>query len=148
MDRRILLFVSVLIVLSIAGCRTTARSIRTDSASVPDGTYEVYEYRGERPQSYAVLFDIQDGRPVVMYHNYLTKSIGQDSPGEYIERFNYRIKGYKTYEIADPDSTVRAYLVISNFEYHSIVRTNNGEKIVVRVGPPFHGPVLDRGRRD
>jgi hypothetical protein len=145
MNKRIILLMAVLVVL--VGCQTYSPTVTTDAASIPDQTYDVTEYRGTKPLSYAVLFDIpDDGMPVAMYHTALTKRIGLDSPGQYVNYFQTRIKAYKTLKISDREGTVRAYLMMYSFLYYEINERPVGEKILVRIGRPA-GPVLQPGNR-
>jgi hypothetical protein len=145
MAKRISIVMGVLTLIFAVGCQPSQRLAVTDPDSIPDQIYNIATYRGKKPLSYAVLFDIpDDGMPVVMFHSYRVKQVGADSPGTYIEYFQTRLKGYRTLEVKDRDGRVRGYLMMSNFIYYEIYEQPVGERIVVRLGrQPV--PVLDAG---
>jgi len=145
--KRLLLFATLMIPLTVTACQTWAPTERIEVASIPDQTYDVTAYRGNKPLSYAVLFaKLDQGIPVIMYHTMFVKRIGQDSPGQWIERFNERTRGHKTLAISDKAGDVRGYLMISNFLYYEIYERPAGERIVVQIGRPGLDPVLEPGR--
>lgn len=133
----------LLISLSLVGCQTWSPTAAIDPAAIPDQTYDVTFYKGTKPLSYAALFAIpDDGTPVVMSHTAFVKRIGLDSPGEYINLFETKVKGYKTLEIRDRQGNLRAYLLLYNFLYYEIDERPVGERIVVFIEPPHLFPVL------
>jgi hypothetical protein len=138
MIRRILLFVSLLFPVTLMTCQTWSPTKTTDAASIPDQTYDITVYKDIwTPYSYAVLLAIpDDGTPVVMYHTMYVKRVGLASPGEYINRFETRVKGYKTLEIHDREGNLRGYLLIYNFLYYQIGERSAEEKIVLYIGRP------------
>jgi hypothetical protein len=142
---RFLLLIAILMIPSILpGCQTSSL-IRTtiDPEIIPDQTYNVTVYGRFMTLSYAVLFDIpDDGKEVFMVLTAYTESIGQDSPRQYVEEFDSRIKYYRTIRISDPDGTERAYLMYSNILNAWVVPAK--ERIMVRVEEA--GYYTDRAR--
>ena len=132
--KKLLFLVAMLMVLWILhGCATSS-VIRTsiDPGVIPDQTYNVTVYGRFMTLAYAVLFDIpDDGREVYMVRTPYTESVGPDSPRQYIEEFDRRIKSYQTIRISDLDGTERAYLMYSNILNAWIAQA--GERIMVRV---------------
>jgi len=132
--KRLLLLVAILMIsYVVSGCYTSSL-IRTsiDPGVIPDQTYNVTVYGRFMTLAYAVLFDVpDDGRDVYMVRTPYTESVGPDSPGQYIQEFDRRIKSYRTIRISDPDGTERAYLMFSNILNAWIAQA--GERIMVRV---------------
>ncbi len=142
MMKKELLFALAAFIFTLAGCQTLVTTMVIDATSIPDRTYEVTVHE-TNPSYYAVLFDIpDDGKQVSLFYTYATDRVGRDVPGKYIDRFNTRIKGYRTVEISDrEDGTIRGYLVISNLLGKLIHRTAGGERILVKIDDPnLYGP--------
>jgi len=139
MDKKALFFALTAFVFALLGCQTRFSTVKIDSVTIPDQTYEVTVHESH-PLHYAVVFDIpDDGKQVAMFHTYSTKRIGSDGPGKYIDRFNTRVKGFRTFQITDQDGTVRGYLMISNLLGYLIYERPVGERIVVMIEDPHHG---------
>jgi len=139
MKRNIVLVTVMAIGVILEGCQHgyQARTF-VDSSSIPDQTYDVTEYRGPEPRSYAVLFEIpDDGTEVFMRHTPFTEKIGTGSARGYIDEFHTRIRGYRTLRIADQNGTVRAYLMVSNLLNDQIRPA--GKRIMVTIEDPYFG---------
>ena len=111
----ILLVVTVMVItVTLVACHSPLVRTPIDASSIPDQTYDVTVYSKFLSGSYAVLFDIPgDGVEVLMRHTAFTETIGEDSPVKYIDRFNSRIRFYRTIQISDQDDIVRGYLMVS-----------------------------------
>lgn len=137
MERSIVLVAMVAVVFILEGCQASYQ-VRTsvDASSIPDQTYDVTEYRGPMPRSYAVLFDIHgDGTEVFMKHTPFTEKIGLDSAHHYFDEFRLQIRGYRALRISDQNGTVRGYLMASNLLNDEIRPV--GERIMVAIEDPY-----------
>ena len=111
---------------------------RIDVSEIPDMEYTVYYYDGYHPSNMMVVLDIpDDGFRVFMYHTMFTRR-GVGHPDRYIEKFRWRIKGFKTaYQILDRTGQVRGYLMSSRFLWYQFLSFE--DRIGVRVRDYFGG---------
>jgi hypothetical protein len=107
--------------LGASGKGTKLIYTAVNASSIPDQTYYVTVNDGLTHESYAVLFDIPgDGTEVFLGYTSLTRRLGMDSPGKYIEEFNERIRSYKTVRIGDQSGTVKGYLLMPSLTNYRI----------------------------
>jgi hypothetical protein len=147
MRKKSLLLGILAFAFTLIGCQKYLMPTKIEPVSIPDTTYEVTVHESH-PLYYAVLFDIpDDGRDVDIFYTYFTDRVGLDTPENYIDRFNSRIRYYSTVQINDPDGTVRGYLMVSNFLDYSIYERSKGEtkRIIVMIDDPnLAGPGIRR----
>lgn len=149
MKKKALFFVFVALAFALVGCQKYIIPVKIDPGSIPDQTYEVTVHESN-PLYYAVLFDIpDDGKQVAMFYTYFTNRIGMDTPEKYIDHLNGLARGYRTFQINDPDGTVRAYLAMTSFINYAIYERRKGEitRIIVQIDDPnIDGPAIRRAR--
>jgi 4-hydroxybenzoate polyprenyltransferase len=139
MARKLTLSMVVILAAILVGCQYVTTPVMLKKASVPDQIYDVTVY-WSNPLYYAVLFDIpNDGKEVSMFYTYLTERVGMDTPGEYVDHFKTRIRGYRTLQISELDGTVRGYLMISNLLDYFFYERPEGERIIVSIVDPHLG---------
>ncbi len=138
MKKRLFLILAMLASIALGACQSSRVHTFAGTSSVPDQTYDVTVFSGPTGGSFAVLFDVpHDGIEVFMKPGSFIKKTGLDSPQNYLDEFEGRIKGHRTLTISDQDGTVRAYLMVSNLLNYVV--TSDETRIMVSIEDPYHG---------